>query len=108
MRSCTVALSVSLNRFRTVKSSLRSQGVRTCGKRFGVLPSDCGAASENALGSKKRLPGSAALKGLNVPGLNTLLKPPDGVAKFAQTVGPFQKFGRVRELGCPIGVPLRC
>src|SRR5262245_34405659 len=90
-----------------VMSSLRSQGVRTCGKRLGEVPSDCGAASENAVRSNMRFPGSAAFHGLNVEGLKTLSKPPEGVLKLAHTPGPFQKLGRVRELGWPSGVPLR-
>src|SRR4051812_14946149 len=90
-----------------VASSLKSHGVRTVENRFGVLPSCWGFASENTAGLNIRFPGSLGFKGLNVSGLNTLVNPPAGGVKSAHTAGPFQKFGWVREFGCPSGTPLR-
>src|SRR5262245_40830931 len=95
-----------LNRLIRDASSLKVVSMRTCGNMFGDVPSDCGSASENAFGSKKRLPGSLGFDGLNVSGLNIPLNPPAGMLKFAQIPGPFQKFGLLREFGCPSGVPL--
>src|SRR5262249_4441192 len=93
------------NCFAKVTSSFQVHRFRTVGKRFGLLPSDCAAASVNAAGLKKRLPGSFAFHGLNVSGLNTLANPA-GLVELAYGAGPFQKFGRVRDPGCPSGVAL--
>src|SRR5262245_2193972 len=82
-----------LNRLIKDASSLNVVSMRTCGNLFGDVPSDCGSASENAFGSKKRLPGSREFDGLNVSGLNIPLNPPAGMLKFAQTAGPFQPGG---------------
>src|SRR5262245_34974638 len=95
-----------LNRLIRDASSLNVVSMPTCGNLFGAVPSDSCSASETAVGSKKRLPGSLGFDGLNVSGLNIPLNPPAGMLKFAQMAGPFQKLGLLREFGCPSGVPL--
>src|SRR6266487_3206652 len=79
IRTCSFTASVIENDFDKVASSFQPQSPRTVEKRFGLLPSDCGAASENAVGSKKRLLGFAAFHGSNLLGSKTLLNPPAGV-----------------------------